>query len=250
LRDRRGLLGRSLKATLGNVLVDAYAAHTSASWRTAGRALGLDPQDESAAVRLFMNNYVALRSVSPDQLLAEVTTTTTEDHLAAMASFYRSLASPLASQCAALFLRHLDPSLRVGSLSRTERTRLLRALYRFQLYCNLLGVGAEGYYFEEPPLPMADILPVFFCVFRPWEIEEIDCVYTAIRDTYEAVFDAIRSDVARDNARFERWRRRRPDTPPESFDLADEGRLLFRVSLESQYPLNSSLMAKPDNVMI
>ncbi|KAK4132206.1 hypothetical protein BT67DRAFT_93677 [Trichocladium antarcticum] len=45
----------------------------------------------------------------PGQLLAEVTMT--EDDLAAMTSFCRSLAHPLAEQCAALILRYLDTSL-------------------------------------------------------------------------------------------------------------------------------------------
>ncbi|KAL2019028.1 hypothetical protein VTK56DRAFT_10132 [Thermocarpiscus australiensis] len=217
LLDRKAFLRRALKATLGNALVDAYAVHTSAllhEQQQPGRALY---QLEETTVRLLMDNYVALRSVSPDQLLAEVITT--EDDLASMASFYCSVTRPLVEQCAALFLRHLDASLRVGSLSRTERARLLRALCRFQLYCNLFGVGPRGYC-ERPPLPMSEILPFFFCVFRPWEIEEIHCIYVMMRETYEAVFDAIRSDVARDNPRFDGWLR--PDTPPGSFDLANE----------------------------
>ena len=216
LLDRKAFLRRALKATLGNALVDAYAVHTSALLheQQPGDALY---KLEGTTVRLFMDNYVALRSVSPDQLLAEVSIT--EDDLATIASFYCSLTRPLVEQCATLFLRYLDASLRVGSLSRTERARLLRALYRFQLYCNLFGVGPRGYC-ERPPLPISETLPFFFCVFRPWEIEEIHCIYVMIRGKYEAVFDAIRSDVARDNPRFDGWRR--PDTPPGSFDLANE----------------------------
>lgn len=220
LLDRKAFLRRALKAALGNVLVDAYAVHTSTLLRKQQQQPGHSlHQLEESTVRLCMDNYVALRSVSPDQLFA-AEVAITEDDLATMASFYCSLARPLVEQCAALFLRHLDASpLRVGRLSRTERTRLLRALYRFQLYCNLFGVGPRGYT-ERPPLPMTEILPFFFCVFRPWEIEEIHCIYVIIREKYEAVFDAIRFDVARDNPAFDGWRR--PDTPPGSFDLTNE----------------------------
>ncbi|KAL2178450.1 uncharacterized protein P884DRAFT_276976 [Thermothelomyces heterothallicus CBS 202.75] len=216
LLDRKAFLGRALKASLGNVLIDAYAVRTSALLHEQHPADRLY-QLEETTVRLFMDNYVALRSVSLNQLLAEVITS--EDDLAAMASFYCSVAGPLVQQFAALFLRHLDPSLPVGSLSRIERTRLLRALYRFQLYCNLFGVGPRGYC-SQPPLDISEILPFFFCVFRPWEIEEIHCIYIIMREKYEAVFDAIRADVARDNPRFSGWRR--PDTPPGSFDLGSE----------------------------
>ncbi|KAK4098005.1 hypothetical protein N658DRAFT_509926 [Parathielavia hyrcaniae] len=215
LIGRKAFLGAALKPALGNGLVDAYAVHTSTAM--AHKQQPPYYELEESATRHLLDHYVALRSVSPDQLLAEVNPS--EDDLAAMANFYLSVASPLVELCASIFLRNVggDPSsLRVGNLSRTERARLLRALYRFELYCTLFGVGPMGCG-RGLALPMNDILRSFFCLFRPWEIEEIDCVYRIIREHYETVFDAIQSDVARDNPRFEHWQR--PYTPPGSFDL-------------------------------
>ncbi|KAL2128473.1 hypothetical protein VTI74DRAFT_9125 [Chaetomium olivicolor] len=146
LLDRKTLLRRALKSALGSALADVYAVqHMSASLYEPGHAV------QQKTLGLFMDNYVTPHSASPDQLLAEVTT---EEDLAAIAGFYSCLARLLLEQCAAIFLRRLDASLRVGNLSGTERTRLLRALYCFQLCCNLLGVGPQGC---RPPLRLPSL---------------------------------------------------------------------------------------------
>ncbi|KAK3385145.1 hypothetical protein B0H63DRAFT_522488 [Podospora didyma] len=99
LLDRRALLGHALTATLGSLLLDAFAVHTSFSLYKPGRELTKD------LIPLFMDNYTAMRTAPPDLVLQQCT----EADLA-------------------------DASLEAGSLSVTEQRRLLRALYRFQLY--------------------------------------------------------------------------------------------------------------------
>ncbi|KAK3311696.1 uncharacterized protein B0T15DRAFT_83226 [Chaetomium strumarium] len=158
--DRKALLSRALKSSLGNQLVDAYAVHTSVSLPTRRRK-NISLEDLS----LYMDKYHSLRNLSPDQLLSEINMD--EADAIAMASFHLSIICPVVEQCAVLFLQHLDPSLHLDSLSWTKRARLLRALYRFELCRNLLRyVCGEDY----------EILDVFFCKLHPWEIEEIDCI--------------------------------------------------------------------------
>ncbi|KAK4148733.1 hypothetical protein C8A00DRAFT_38682 [Chaetomidium leptoderma] len=207
LLDRKALLGRGLKTTLGNVLVDAYAVQTSGSLYE----LHLDYQEawesphqvQPETIKLLMDEYVALRSATPVALLED---SCTEEDLVGMAAFYRCLAQPLSVKCATLFLEKLDTSLGVGNLSGTESTRLLRALYRYQFYCNLFGEGRRGHR-NVVDFNWQEQLAAFFCVFRPWGIEEIHCIYILLRNTYDHVFETIRCDFDRDD--------------PGSWDLED-----------------------------
>ncbi|KAL2015312.1 hypothetical protein VTK56DRAFT_5890 [Thermocarpiscus australiensis] len=205
--DRKHVLSQVLVSTLGSFLVDAHAVQRSATLYSPPRPLPLD------AMREFIQNYTLRRFAVPELVLEDCTLADLVD----MAAFQQSVARPLSLKCAALFLQHLDPSLEVGSLSGTEQTRLLRALYRFQLYCNLFGQGPKpGEYRVVARLDNAETLALFFGAFNPWEVEEIDCIYTLIRNKYDAVLDAIQCDLARDKQRFHN--RDRPSTPPGSWD--------------------------------
>lgn len=122
---------------------------------------------------------------------------------------------------ARMFCHQLDPSRRLGVPSRTEQTRLFRALCRFQVYCNLFGAGHEGsraVAIFEPE----EILARFFGRFEPWEVEEIDCVYALVAAEFDKVFDAIQWDVSRLHPRSASWVRPHIDEPPKTFDLDHE----------------------------
>jgi hypothetical protein len=215
LLDRKALLGRVLKTTLGDYLVDAYAVQTSAPlYDSSDYNHPLQPE----VIRNYLNDYVALRTTaSPDSILEECA----EEDLLDMAGFYHGLARPLVLQFAALFYHALGPSLAVGDLSPTEHMRFLRALYRFQLHCNLFGEGPGPGYRGVADIEPTEKLALFFCSFQPWEVEEMDCIYTLMIHKYDEVFDAIQWDVCRDHPKFKDWRW--PYTPPGSFDLNRDG---------------------------
>ncbi len=228
LLDRKPLLGAALETTLGSVLVDAYAVQTSVSLCQPTA----DPESRQHAIRSFMDKYVELRSASPDRILEACKT---DDHLIGIAVFYRSVAQHLVLECAARFLYNFDSALEVGNLSAMERTRLLRALYRFQLYCNLFGPGPEE---DRSPhgFFLPDILAIFFCTFKPWEIEEIHCLYILVRDKYKATLEAIRAVVHKD----------RPNTPPGTSDIDGECKIVtvtVSFSLRKQAD-NSAVLLK------
>lgn len=119
-----------------------------------------------------------------------------EDDLVGVASFYRSVVRPLVRECAACFLQNIeniDPSL-VDDLSAMEKTRLLRALYRFQLWCNLFGNGPRASSHTLRPEPQ-HIWRFFFEPFLAWEVAEISCIYSVIYGVYNRVFKAITEQV-------------------------------------------------------
>lgn len=96
--------------------------------------------------------------------------------------------------------------------------RLLRALYRFQLCCNLFGKGVDSsrLYFRGLNFDSDDILTIFLCLFEPWEIEEITCIYFFSKEMYHQIFKEIGWDVHPDNPKFDG---QGPPTPTGAFYL-------------------------------
>ncbi|ODM18747.1 hypothetical protein SI65_05364 [Aspergillus cristatus] len=110
-----------------------------------------------------------------------------------------------------------DPLQSYEPLSRTEETRLVRALYRFQLYCNLFGVSHYRFRCQWMlEFDHVNILRIYLGNYEPWEVEEIACIYAFTKATFNQVFDDIRWDVHQDNPRFEEHR---PPTPQGAFNL-------------------------------
>lgn len=56
-------------------------------------------------------------------------------------------------------------------LSCSERNRLSRNLYRFQIYCHLFGDR------ESPPLSVVNQRDKYFAHFAPWENEQLACIH-------------------------------------------------------------------------
>ncbi|KAL2262529.1 hypothetical protein VTK26DRAFT_1059 [Humicola hyalothermophila] len=217
--DRKHVLSRVLISTLGSLLADGYSVRTSATLYSPPRPPPLD------AVREFIENHASLRFAPPELVLQGCTLA----ELLEMAAFHQSLAQPLALKCSAMFLQHLDSALEVGSLSSIEQTRLLRALYRFQLYCNLFGQGPNpGQYPSVAMLDPPETLALFFGPLNPWEVEEIDCIYKLIRNKYNAILVAIQRGSAEDNPGLDDMDR--PNTPNER-ELLREGTALRGLRL-------------------
>ncbi|KAK3902373.1 hypothetical protein C8A05DRAFT_15565 [Staphylotrichum tortipilum] len=206
LLDRKTLLRATLKHARGIPLADAYALQTSA--RLYSQPPGSDPDapcelTDPEDVRCFVDGYQALRKLPGEVILAEHCS---EEDLVGMVAFYEAVAKPLAPVCAAQFLRRLKPAPEMGTLSVMEVARLLRGLYRFQIYCNLFGQGAKGRR-NAPPLEFAgEQLELFFCLFEPWEVDEIYCVYVLVRDMYGWVLDRTEVGGNGEKVGFEDWK--------------------------------------------
>lgn len=73
----------------------------------------------------------------------------------------------------------------------TEKVRLYRGMYRFQLCCNLFGRGGHK---SNPPnrlhMNADDIRGQFVASFEPWEVEEMCCVYDFVSQRYSSIFES------------------------------------------------------------
>lgn len=83
-----------------------------------------------------------------------------------------------------------------SGLSRMEQRRILRAFYRFETFCHLFS-GREHQSFRHD-----DIARIFFSQFESWEIEEIHCVFTWIKQRYGEIVAEIKWDLHPDNPKF------------------------------------------------
>ncbi|KAK3902868.1 hypothetical protein C8A05DRAFT_33406 [Staphylotrichum tortipilum] len=197
---RWSLLRDAVVATLGAAAIpDACAVRATATLYETGT----HPR-EPAVLRDVLAQYAAERRMAAEVVRRGMTPTVLlapamEDELVVMAGFYFSVVSPLVGEVARLAWRRLEPGregCEVGGLSGTETERITRALYRFQLYCNLWGAGERS----GPPRAVAGVaveerLEWFFCLLRPWEVEEVDCVYTVLDAKYEEWFEAVKEGV-------------------------------------------------------
>ncbi|KID81869.1 hypothetical protein MGU_10780 [Metarhizium guizhouense ARSEF 977] len=211
LVDRRYLLCRSLDNTLGCVSIDALAVLRSSS---ADFAKSRTRENVTGFLKLYQDQ----RGVTEQPLLPR---DIGEDEAVGMVMFHNAIVQPLARYYLTWSLENLARE--EGAVqsheppSRTEETRLMRAMYRFQLSCNLFGRGKYAPTLS-PPLGFesSGILQLFLCLFEPWEVEEIACINTFATEKYDRVFSDIRWDVHEENPKFDG---RRPPTPVGAFDF-------------------------------
>ena len=223
LLDRRAILSRYLTSVFGSVLPEACAVYRA---DVVGSLTLKDPARPEAMQR-FHRSWRA-RSWSSQYTIAEEGFTA--DETACVISFYWSVVKPMVGELARWALGNLTAQLQkdlkeqhYDPLSMTEETRIVRALYRFQLSCLLFGNASRADLWTRHWGPKESIrIPNLFESIEPWEIEEIGCVYEFARDKFLQVFRDIQQDVHPDNPRFDD--QRRPPTPDGAFELDPNGK--------------------------
>jgi hypothetical protein len=175
LEDRKFILGNVLSNTLGErVIVDAYAVQRSLRLdRTPGR-----PPVE--VIQEFMATYAQLLA-KPAGVWKECTL----EDLTEMVVFYVRIIQPLRGG----LLEDFGLTRQNIVATPVELSRLARALYRLQLWCNFYGTVPLA---VCPPdyadISIEGVLLHFFEVFQPWEVEEIVTLHDALMNEYENRF--------------------------------------------------------------
>lgn len=101
-----------------------------------------------------------------------------------MAKFQTSTVEPLVEEYASWALTNLGISKQAAELSRTERIRIQRAMYRFQIVCDVFGNKLKGDNLSNQRPRHLGCLR-FLAGYEPWEIEEILCVNAFFQEQYE-----------------------------------------------------------------
>jgi hypothetical protein len=217
LLDRKPLLRDCLENTLRSVAIDAHAVYLSSS-------ASFSNSRTKDSVAQFLQYYQDRRRGPQHSFLTELSI----DEAMSVVSFHTSIIQPLAQKYTLWALDNFAKM--TGSahihepLSRTEETRLLRALYRFQLCANLFGTQPDQEYVNghmldyDSRLEPMDIRCLFAGLYEPWEVEEMVCICRFAKDKYNQIFDAICWDVDENNPKFDG---QRPPTPDGAFNLSE-----------------------------
>ncbi|CAG7929009.1 unnamed protein product [Penicillium olsonii] len=221
LMDRRWLLGQCVDKLLGSVNIEASLVCQS-------RTTGFARTRTRESIASILDSYKHRQGLPSFSLVDE---RLHPYDIIWILRFHTSIVVPLAKQFSKLALKRLAREIRgiqaksslLGfsySLSQSEEMRIIRALYRTQLWFNLFGIGPHKD-IDKPSLPgysCIDLLTIYVSHFEPWEIEEMHGVYAFCETTYRRAFSQIQSDVDPRNPKFDAIRK---DGHPEgSFDLA------------------------------
>lgn len=123
--------------------------------------------------------------------------------LAELVNFHFSTAVPLSKQFAAWAMRNMSsqassPSPRLLCpakgmfLSKTEQTRVFRAIYRYQTYQNLFGANGTR---RHGQFDCKEIHDLFFAALPPWDIEIMTSLDLYLRDFYPPIFRKVQEII-------------------------------------------------------
>lgn len=207
--DRDRLLKNCLKHELEGFYVDALATCKS-------RICQLGRRRDDKIITNFLMSYKCWIQASDS---AEDIPLIDSPDIYWLCSFHLSVVLPLADlfcQWAFANLKRLAPSstekavydepgaeskhMGLCVLSKSERIRVLRALYRCETYYHLFGQN-DGKRVGD--FRGSEIVDIFFNVFEPWEAEEVGCIELCIRRKYTDVFNRVKTDLHPDSPRFD-----------------------------------------------
>ncbi|KAL5599141.1 hypothetical protein FOVSG1_006953 [Fusarium oxysporum f. sp. vasinfectum] len=107
-------------------------------------------------------------------------------------------------------------------ISRTEERRIMRGLYRFQIFSNLFGPARDvGFRYGDSLLEEEERLGLFLDNFEAWEVEEMLCINAFMHAKYHSVFEEVQWDLHPDNPSFDIVRTG-PHTPPGAYHLVSD----------------------------
>ncbi|KAF2148785.1 hypothetical protein K461DRAFT_297284 [Myriangium duriaei CBS 260.36] len=173
--QRKFILGQLLQIALPGLASTAIAVNQS---------MNFDGGSVPAAMQ-FLDNQ---RTTQLDSL-----TECTEDQIVLMAIFHWHCIVPLRRSYTEWALSNLADKCRTPrsdfTLSASEELRITRAMYRYQLGCNLLSQQQSS----DPSWPtwpdsMEGVLAdKFFLYYMPWEVEEMICIHRFACAFYDVV---------------------------------------------------------------
>ncbi|KAK2733435.1 hypothetical protein FQN57_002131 [Myotisia sp. PD_48] len=192
--DRIYILRKCLQNTLGVIGIDACAAYRAGteSFARTRNEVQIENFLDTYMKRLFSGNPNFTGDLTNDEILDFV-------------KIHFSTTRPLLihfTEWALANLANADSKTQISTkkfcrllLSRSEELRILRGLYRFQLFCNLFGCGPH---IIEPPFidfHFGEIFNIFFHKFEPWETEEVGCIYIFAEQKFDQIFKTLPADT-------------------------------------------------------
>ncbi|OJI87273.1 hypothetical protein ASPTUDRAFT_114743 [Aspergillus tubingensis CBS 134.48] len=218
LVDRDLLLFGCLEATLGSLLFEASVVHETGS-------LAFSEARTSNNIFQFCQSLKERRSSSR---FSNLTEDITREDASDMMAFHFDVIKPFAKHYAEWALSNLAKEPEASHtkvdepLSESEEIRIIRALYRFQICCNLFGLGPHQDHVSGDYQDYLFIRPLKICqilesLYHPWELEELWSINLFAEGKCTEIIKSIEWDFHEDNPRFDR--QGRPWTPDGAIDI-------------------------------
>lgn len=219
----RGTYLRSQKTVLHQLVTRVYGLVDLADPIAAVDSEGLHAEVEANKPDIIALLDRRRRHSRPERLLPEATSVQ-------LLQLYEKL-SRVMRACYAQAPRTMDVDPETWSkrldarLSGVEKGRILRALCRLQVYCNIFGArewvepldsadmmqGHRGSTTWHRHFTIDEMWSLFFRTMPPWEVEEFGSVWTFVRQQYQDLFAGIAREFPRNS---QQWRDLRPATMP------------------------------------
>ncbi|KAH7311518.1 hypothetical protein B0I35DRAFT_481474 [Stachybotrys elegans] len=197
-------LWRCMWALLDRTLIDAWDVYKSN---------GLVFRQSRTLKRQFIAEFETRRSITDDEL----SDTPRHKYVMRITHFYMSYIRPLVQEYVAWAHGNLPALSTPLSLSKTEERRIIRRMYRFQLFCNYYGALPYASQ-KEASSPEERYAVLLFKTLNPWENEEFLCIDEFVESKYLAIFNQVRADLHPDSPRFDPVRTDMY-TPPGAYSI-------------------------------
>ncbi|KAF5711771.1 hypothetical protein FMUND_8830 [Fusarium mundagurra] len=233
--DRAFWLWHCLQLEMGNVYIDAYIAN-----QCNARKFRFKRTREK--ILLLIEDYKSHRSLSTNIF----TRCPGEDEILSIVAFHSSVIRPLVPHYVSWTRENMELLSSPKEISRTEERRIMRGLYRFQIFSNLFGPARyRGFRHGNSLLGEEERLVLFLDGFEAWEVEEMLCINAFMHAKYDSVFREVQWDLHPDNPSFDIVRTG-PHTPPGAFHLVDHseyhghasGNVLLTPQVSSEWHRN------------
>ncbi|XRM40133.1 hypothetical protein ABZX51_003452 [Aspergillus tubingensis] len=212
------LLFGCLENTLGSLLFEASVVHETGS-------LAFSEARTPDNILQFCHSLKERRSSST---FSNLTEDLTREDAKDMMSFHFDVIKPFAKHYAEWALSNLAKEPEASHtkvdepLSESEEFRIIRALYRFQICCNLFGLGphqdhVSGDYQSYLFVKIRKICLFLESLYHPWELEELWSINLFAEEKCTEFIKSIEWDFHEDNPRFDR--QGRPCTPDGAIDI-------------------------------
>lgn len=215
------LLFGCLENTLGSLIFEASVVHETGS-------LAFSEARTSDNILQYCQSLKERRSSSK---FSDLTADLTREDAKDMMAFHFDVIKPFAKHYAEWALSNLAKEPEASHtkvdepLSESEEFRIIRALYRFQMCCNLFGFGPH----KDHTIPrFQSHLPVKYRkigrfledLYHPWELEELYSFNIFAEEKCTEIIKSIEWDFHEDNPKFDR--QGRPWTPDGAIDIRSQ----------------------------
>lgn len=198
--EPKKFISNCLFVVLGDTFVDARTAQAAMQdgfQRQRRDAMNL--RREPSMIWPFLESYRREADLLPHKTLVN---SMSLQEVNQVATFQVSMIEPMVEEYSTWALANVGSSVECLPLSSSERMRIQRGMYRFQILCDVFGNRLKDLNISRNRPRHLRCLR-FLSSYEPWEIEEILCINTFFESQYEKKLSEVSVDLHPSSQRFQ-----------------------------------------------